>query len=109
MMLAEAHLPPGVSIPVAVVMAIWMLWYWKCLGRAGLPDSRRRIRRSSLAVMLSTLPVCVQGVSFLDFETQPNQYAITWLLIIFLLGLVLVTAALDTVNTLRLASRVENR
>ncbi len=109
MMLANAHLPPGVSIPVAIVLAFWMLWYWNRLGRQGFPDSRRRIRRASLAVMLSALPVSVQALSFLDFQAQPNQYAITWLLIVFLLGLVLVTAAMDTVNTLRLASRVQNR
>ncbi len=109
MMLADAHLPAGVSIPVAVVLAVWMLSYWKRLGDPSFPDSRRRIRRASLAVMLSSLPVSVQALSFLDFQVQPNQYAITWLLIVFLLGLVFVTAALDTVNTLRLASRVENR
>ena len=109
MMLATVHLPAGVSIPVAVVLAIWMLSYWKRLGGSSIPDSRRRIRRASLAVMLSSLPVTVQALSFLDFQVQPNQYAITWLLIVFLLGLVLMTAALDTVNTLRLAHRAANR
>ncbi len=109
MMLADAHLPAGVSIPVAVILATWMLWYWKRLGDPSFPDSRRRIRRASLAVMLSSLPVSVHALSFLDFQMQPNQYAITWLLIVFLLGLVLVTAALDTVNTLRVASRGANR
>ncbi len=103
MTLGEVHLHPSMTIPPAVLLTVVMAWYWRRLGAGDVPDSRRRIRRASIAVTLLTLPILVHAASFLDAEARPGQYVITWLLVMFCIGLVLLTAGLDVLNTMRLS------
>lgn len=109
MILAAVHLPPSLTIPPAVGLAVVIAWYWRCLGAADIPDSRRRIRRASIAVALVTLPILVQAASFLDADDEPGPYVATWLFVIFSVGLVLVTVGLDTLNTMHLSHRQRRR
>ncbi len=108
-MLAAVHLHWGFTVPPSVIVGVWILWYWKRLAELDFPDSRRRIRRSSLLVMLATLPFFVQGMSFVDSARQIDQYILTWLLVMFCTGLVLMMALLDLLNTMRLARRARAR
>ncbi len=102
-MILAVHLPAAVTIPLALVVAGWIMWYWHRLAAPEVPDSRRRIRRASLIVMLVSQPILVQALSFANpHDTNPTAYVIAWLLVIFLVGLVLVTAGLDVLNTMRL-------
>ncbi len=102
-MILAVHMPAAVTIPLALVVAGWIMWYWRRLAAPEVPDSRRRIRRASLIVMLASLPILVQALSFANpHDTNPTAYVIAWLLVIFLVGLVLVTAGLDVLNTMRL-------
>ncbi len=101
-MIAAAHLPAMVTIPFALGLVVWIMWYWQRLGRPAVPDSRRRIRRASIIVILASIPFLVRGLSFLDPDTAKWQYVINWLLVLFALGLVVVTAGIDLVNTLRI-------
>ena len=101
-MILAVHLPAAVTIPLALVVAGWIMWYWHRLAAPEVPDSRRRIRRASLIVMLVSQPILVQALSFANSDTNPTAYVIAWLLVIFLVGLVLVTAGLDVLNTMRL-------
>ncbi len=97
-----AHLPAWLTLPPALLLVGWMLWYWRALGRPQVPDSRRRIRRASLLVMLAGMPFFVQALSFLDAKAQPYSWATTWLLVMFCLALLVLTAGLDLANTVRL-------
>ncbi len=108
-MLAAVHLHWGFTVPPSVIVGVWILWYWKRLAELNFPDSRRRIRRSSLLVMLATLPFFVQGMSFVDAAKQGDQYILTWLLVMFCTALVILTALLDLLNTMRLARRARAR
>lgn len=107
-MIAAAHLPALVTIPPALALVVWVMWYWQRLGRPEVPDSRRRIRRASMIVILASLSLLVRGLSFLDPRTANWQYVINWLLVLFAVGLVVVTAGIDVVNTLRI-ERAEDR
>ncbi len=102
-MILAVHMPAAVTIPLALVVAGWIMWYWHRLAAPEVPESRRRIRRASLIVMLVSQPILVQALSFTNpHDTNPTVYVIAWLLVIFLVGLVLVTAGLDVLNTMRL-------
>jgi uncharacterized membrane protein YedE/YeeE len=108
-MIAAVHLSSAVSIPVAVAVAILVLWYWKRLGDAGVPVSRRRIRRASIVVVLAGLPILVRAVSFVDYQTQQAQYVVTWLLVLVCIGLLLIAAAIDFFDTVRLTRLERHR
>ena len=107
-MIAPAHLPAALTMPLAAAVAVLILWYWKRLGAADVPESRRRIRRASMVVMLVGLPILVRAVSFVDYTTQQVQYVVCWLLVLLGLALILLAAAIDVFDTLRL-SRQERR
>jgi hypothetical protein len=107
-MIAAAHLPAALTIPVAAAAAVLIMWYWVRLGAEGVPRSRRRIRRASMTIMLAWLPVLVWAVSFVDYRTQQARYVVSWLLVLLGLGLILLTAVVDVLDTLRL-SRQERR
>jgi len=107
-MIAAAHLPAALTIAIAVAVAVLILWYWKCLGADDVPESRRRIRRASMVVILIALPILVRALSFVDYKTQQGQYVVCWLLVLFCISLVLLAAAIDVFDILRL-SRLERR
>lgn len=99
-----AFIHPGVSIPLALMCGMWIVWYWRRLGRAEVPESRRRIRRASMLVMAVTLPIMVRGVSFVD-EQNPVDFVVAWGMIILLVLLILIVATIDLWNNLRLHRR----
>jgi uncharacterized membrane protein YedE/YeeE len=108
-MIAAAHLPAALTIPLAVAVAVLILWYWKRLGADDVPESRRRIRRASMVVMLVGLPILVRALSFVDYKTQQGQYVVCWLLVLFCIGLILLAAAIDVFDTLRLTRQERRR
>ena len=107
-MIAAAHLPAALTIPIAVAVVVLILWYWKHLGAEDVPENRRRIRRASMVVMLVGLPILVRALSFVDYKTQQGQYVVCWLLVLLGLGLILLATVIDVFDTLRL-SRQERR
>jgi uncharacterized membrane protein len=61
-----------------------------------------------MVVMLVGLPILVRALSFVDSKTQQVQYVVCWLLVLLGLALILLAAAIDVFDTLRL-SRQERR
>lgn len=101
-MILAAHLPPAVTIPPAIGFALWIMWYWKRLDETNVDAKRRSIRRASIMVMFVGLIPFVRALSFVDHQTNPAGYVISWLLVTFAIGLVVVTAVLDSLNTVRI-------
>ena len=101
-MIVAALLPWVLTVPIATVGAICVLWYWIALEKPSVPPSRRRIRRVSMIVMLVSLPVLVQALSFSNHQSNPNQFVVTWSMVLFLLMLVMITAIVDAVNTTKI-------
>ena len=104
-MLVAVHLPGSVTVPMAVAVGVWVMWYWQRLGRDEVPESRRRIRRASIIVMLAGLPLFVRALSFVDSHADSRAYVIAWLLVLLAVGAVMVVAGLDVVNNLRIHRR----
>lgn len=102
MNLAAVHIPPVYSIPPAILVAAAVVWYWLRLGRADVPVSRRRIRRTSLAIMFVSLPVFVAALSVIDWNVRGSAYVITWSVALLCLLLIIVTAIMDALNNVRL-------
>lgn len=102
---ASTHLSPWLSVPLAVVAGMLLAWLWWHVGRAGVPASRRWIRRASLTLALTLVPLLVAGTSFVDSTLEPRRYAEVWSVVLALLGLVVATAAIDAVNSMRLHLR----
>ncbi len=101
-MILAVHLPPAVTIPPVIGLALWIMWYWKRLDDPNVDAKRRRIRRASIVVMFVALIPFVWALSFVDHQTNPTGYVISWLLVLFAIGLVVVTAILDSLNTVRM-------
>lgn len=90
------------TIPIAVVISAALVWYWVRLGRSDVPVSRRKIRRFSLVIMLLSLPMFVRALSFVDPAVDKRPYVLAWTACTFMVLVVLATALLDAVNSLRL-------
>lgn len=94
-------LPATATIPVAIAIGLILLWYWMHLGSEHFPSSRRRIRRASVVLMVISLPIFVRAIS-LNHTRQPTEFVIWWTLAAFLVFLVVVTAGLDVLNSMKL-------
>lgn len=101
-LLAAVHVSPSVTVPSAAVAGVALGWLWWWEGRAGVPRSRRAIRRFSFILGLMLVPTIVSGLSFVDPSVDPRRYAQTWSLALLLLAAVVGAAVLDAMNSFRL-------
>lgn len=112
LVVGAVHVAPWVTAPLGAVVGLALGWLWWWQGRDGVPPSRRRIRRASLLLGLVLVPMLVAGLSFVDPSVDPRRYAEIWSLVLVLLGLIVATAVIDAVNSLRvhaLEQRAESR
>lgn len=100
-LLILALIHPAASVALAAVVAAAVVWYWWRLGEADVPESRRRIRRTSLIVTLILLPVLVRALSYTS-PASPVDFVTTWAAVALLVGLIGVFALVDVWNNLRL-------
>jgi len=107
--LAAVHVAPAYTVPVAVLIAALLVWYWRTLGRPGVPPLRRRVRRISLGIMLLSLPNFVRGLSFLDPTVDQAQYVVSWSASMVLILLIFATACADALVTVSLQRRQHER
>lgn len=101
-MIIAATLPWVATVPTAALIAIAIIWYWFVLEKPDVPTSRKRIRRTSMIVMLVSLPVLVRALSFVSHQTNPSQYVIVWSMLLILLLLLVITAIADAINTMNI-------
>ena len=102
MLIAAVHIELPITLPLAGLLAMALMWYWRRLSRSSIPPSRRRIRRFTTVLMGICLPVFVLGLSVHDPEVNQQGYLLTWTLAIVLVILILLAAAIDMANNLRL-------
>jgi hypothetical protein len=94
---------PAITVPPAVVIAAALWWYWLRIGHVGAQHaSRRRIRRVSTLVMLLSLPLFVHSLSILDPATHPRRFVLQWSVLALLMLIIILSAAVDAINSLRL-------
>ena len=57
-------IPAAVSVPIACVLAIALLWYFARLGRSDVPVLQRRVRRTGIVFALAALVPLVRALTF---------------------------------------------
>lgn len=97
-----SHLPPAIAVFGGVIVMLAVAWYWRRLDAPDVPETRRRIRRASMIVMLIAMPLFVYGAGFADHRADPQRYAVIWAGAISLLLLVIFAAFIDMLNNLRI-------
>lgn len=111
MLLAAGPLAPGwLVLPLALVALLATAAHIIVLREApagALPESRRRIRMAAGWVIMPTIPLTAYAFGIAD-PTRPGFYALVWMAVMGLLGVILILAFLDALNTVRL-HRVEVR
>ncbi len=109
MTFGQVHVSLWITLPLGITIAAWTAWFWWRQGRPSTPSSRRYIRRTSSLVILLAIPVLIRGLSIADPTSNSTDYVRTWLLLMLILGIVLVTALIDVVNNLRIHQRHQEK
>lgn len=102
--------PAWVVFPLAGFTLVVVMWHIAGVVRADLEPSRRRIRLANGGVMLALVPLIAYAFGVAT-TSEPRWFAMSWLLVMGLLGLMIVLAIMDSANTARLhtAERIELR
>lgn len=102
--------PAWVVFPLAGFTLVVVMWHISGVVRADLEPSRRRIRLANGGVMLALVPLIAYAFGVAT-TSQPRWFAMSWLGVMGLLGLMIVLAIMDSANTARLhtAERIELR
>ncbi len=98
--LLETDLPVAVAVPVAGVLAILAIGYWRRLEAPEVPEARRRIRRFSLLLVLVLLPALVWSSSLVDHRADPAAYVGGWLACFAILAMIVLVAMVDALHSL---------
>ncbi|MEM1329798.1 MAG: hypothetical protein AAGG07_04485 [Planctomycetota bacterium] len=105
-MSSHAALAPAyVVLPLALMTVLVVATHgWLLLGDRAMPRSRRRIRLANTGVMLLAVPTLAYAFG-LATPGQPRAFTVSWAVSIWLLLMVVILAAADSLNTMRLYRR----
>src|SRR5687768_3392312 len=93
-------LPPWIALPAAGMAMLFIAGHVLVMYRADVPPSRRRIR---VAAGLMMVVAGLLGYGFgVATPAQGSVFALTWMAIMGLLGIVVGVAMIDVVNNMRL-------
>ena len=103
-MIASVYVDARITIPLAIVLAAGIVWYWWYLGRPSVPRGRRVWRRVSMTLMLLSLPAFIRGLSYLDpaVDADKQQYIIAWSTAMLLVIVTFLTACVDIVVSMHI-------
>lgn len=102
--LAESSGPlltPWVVMPIAAVLLIVIGAHLNALASASMPASRRRIRVVNGWLMLLTTPLTAYAFA-LATPSNARLFVLIWLAVVGLIGIIVMLAVIDLLNTQRL-------
>lgn len=105
MSLAAVLVPPIITVPITIVLALALMWYWARLGRPEVPNTRRTIRRFTILITLITLPIVVNALSIINPQSSPRQFMIAWTVVVLLMIVLMLVAVVDMMNNFRIHQR----
>ena len=97
-------LPLWVVAPPSVGLMLFLAGYVLAMRHAAMPASRRRIRTAGSVVMMATQPLIIYLFG-IGTSANPRPFMLSWALLIGLLGMLVVLAMLDAINSSRLHSK----
>lgn len=101
-LLAHGPLLSGwVVFPLAALTMTVIAAHGASLDHAQMPESRRRIRRINGMLMLLAVPVLAYAFGGVGSD-RPRAFVLVWMAAILLLGIIVLFAAMDILNTARL-------
>jgi hypothetical protein len=103
-MIAAVFVDPWITMPLAILIAAGLMWFWYRLGQPHVPASRRRVRRLSVFLMLLSLPAFVRGLSYLDLKAPADRhgFVLAWSIGLLLVLAVFLAACIDILVSMRL-------
>jgi hypothetical protein len=94
-------IPALVSVPIACVLAITLLWYFARLGRSDVPVLQRRVRRTGIVFALAALVPLVRALTFVHPHEDRVAWATAWSVVLLALVLWFLLAIVDVILVLR--------
>lgn len=99
-------LTPWVVMPIAGVLLIVIGAHLNALAAAPMPASRRRIRVVNGWLMLLTTPLAAYAFAMAT-PSNTRLYVLVWLAVVGLIGIIVMLAVMDMLNTQRLYRTVQ--
>ena len=94
-------IPALVSVPIACVLAITLLWYFARLGKSDVPVLQRRVRRTGIVFALAALVPLVRALTFVHPHEDRVAWATAWSVALLALVLWFLLAIVDVILVLR--------
>ena len=94
-------LPTWLTVPIAVIALVMVLWHMHAVLNAEMPASRKRIRLASGCVFMLLIPCSVAAFSLVT-PAYERSFILVWIFETGLLFIVIMLAAADLFNTHRL-------
>ena len=94
-------LPPWIALPAAGMAMLFIAGHVLVMYRADIPPSRRRIRVAAGLLMMVVAGLLGYGFGVVT-PAQSSMFALTWMAILGLLGIVVGVAMIDVINNMRL-------
>ena len=94
-------IPALVSVPIACVLAITLLWYFARLGKSDVPVLQRRVRRTGIVFALAALVPLVRALTFVHPHEDRVAWATAWSVALLAHVLWFLLAIVDVILVLR--------
>lgn len=94
-------LTPWIVMPIAAVLLIVIGTHLNSLASAPMPASRRRIRVVNGWLMLLTTPLAAYAFA-MAAPSNTRLFVLVWLAVVGLIGIIVMLALMDLLNTQRL-------
>jgi hypothetical protein len=94
-------IPAVVSVPLAMVLALALLWYFARLGRNDVPVLQRRVRRTGIVFALAAVVPLVRALTFVHPHEDRVGWATAWSIALLALLFWFLLAIVDVIIVLR--------
>ena len=99
---------PWLVLPLTAVVMALTIWHVLAIQRTAMPASRRRIRTASGLLMLLLFAALTYALAGAPISER-RLFVLSWLAVLGLVMLVLMLAAMDMANTVRLSGRLRRQ
>lgn len=96
--------PAWVAVPMGIVTLFVIMAHAAALREAPMPESRRRIRTANAVLMMCAVPLVTYALAIVP-PANARPFVIAWTSVVCFLGIILMLALLDVLNTLRIRRR----